>query len=70
MQKSNKAHLRHTHVISPKRVISGAAHLRGLAFGQHCSEDTLQRRQGVDYAVSDLADRESNHRPFAPIAIS
>ena len=37
----------YTRDITPKRVTSGEAHLRGLAPGQHSSEETLQRWRAV-----------------------
>ena len=38
--------------ITPKRVTSGGAHLRGLAPGQHSSEETSLRWRAVDDTVS------------------
>ena len=39
----------YTRSITPKPVTSGRAHLRGLASGQHSSEETSQRwRAGGD----------------------
>ena len=46
----------------PKRVTSGRARLRGLAPGQHSSEEMSQRRRAVGDSVSNLADPESNPR--------
>ena len=40
--------------ITPKRVTSGRAHLRGLAPGQHSSEETSQRWRAVGHCVSNL----------------
>ena len=37
-----KPDLHHTRGITPKRVTSGGAHLRGLAPGQHSCAETLQ----------------------------
>ena len=39
--------LHHTRVITPKRVTGGGAHLRGLAPGQHISEERPQRWRAV-----------------------
>ena len=47
-----KSNLHYTRGITPKRKTSGGAHLRGLAPGQHSSEETLQRWR----AVGDTAD--------------
>ena len=41
--KKSKSNLHYTRGITPKRVTSGGAHLRGLAPGQHSSEETSQR---------------------------
>ena len=46
-------HLRYC-CIKTKRVTSGEVHLRGLASGQHSSEETSQRWQAVGNTVSDL----------------
>ena len=44
-----KSNFHYTRRITPKRVTSCGAHLRGLAPGQHSSEETSQRwRLGVD----------------------
>ena len=51
-----------------RRVTSCGAHLRGLAPGQHSSEEMSQRWRAVGDTVSDLTGRESNPRPPAPIA--
>ena len=40
--------------MAPKRVTSGGANLRGLAPGQHSSEETSQRRRTVGGTASDL----------------
>ena len=42
----------YTRRITPKRVTSGGAHLRGLAPGQHSSEETSQRRRVVGDTVN------------------
>ena len=42
--------------ITAKRVTSGEVHLRGLAPGQHSSEETSQRWRAVGDTVSDLTD--------------
>ena len=44
--------------IPPMRVTSGGTHLRGLAPGQHSSEETSQRRRAADDALSNLTDPE------------
>ena len=43
----SKSNLHYTCGITPKRVTSGGVHLRGLAPGQHSSEETSQRWQAV-----------------------
>ena len=50
---TKKSNLHHTRGITPKRVTSGGAHLRGIASEQHYSEDTWQRWRVV-------GDTESN----------
>ena len=50
-----KSNLHYTRGITPKRVTSGRAHLRGVAPEQHSSEETSQRRRAVVDTVSDLA---------------
>ena len=42
VKKKKKSNLHYTHGISPKRVTSGGAHLRGLAPGQRSYEETSQ----------------------------
>ena len=45
----SKKNFPHFYGITPKRVTSGGAHLRGLAPGQHSSEETSQRwRADID----------------------
>ena len=46
----------HTCGITPKRVTSGGAHLRGIAPGQLSSEETSQRWWAVGDTVIDLTD--------------
>ena len=50
IQKSN---FHYTRGNTPKRITSGGIHLRGLAPGQHSSEDTSQRWRAVGDTVSD-----------------
>ena len=52
----SKSNLYYTRGISPKRVTSGGAHLRGLAHGQRSSEETSQRWRVVGDTVTDLTD--------------
>ena len=47
-----KSNLHYTRDITPKRVPSGGAHLRGLVPGQHSSEETSQRWRGVGNTYS------------------
>ena len=47
----NKSNLHYTSGITPKRVTSGEAHLRGLAPGLHSSEETSQRWRAVGDTV-------------------
>ena len=46
-----KSNLHYTRGITPKRVTSGGAHLRGLAPGLHSSEETSQRWRTVGDTV-------------------
>ena len=46
-----KTNLHYSRGIAPKRVTSGGAHLRGLASGQHSSEETSQRWRAVGDTV-------------------
>ena len=41
--KPKKSNLYYTRGITPKRITSGEAHLRGLTPGQHSSEETSQQ---------------------------
>ena len=47
-----KSNLHYTRRITPKRVTSCGSHLRGLAPGQHSSEETSQRWRVVGDTVS------------------
>ena len=51
---TNQSHLHCTIGITPTRVTSGGAHLRGLAPGLHNLEATSQRWRAVGDTVSDL----------------
>ena len=65
MSKSKiKSNLLYTRV---KLVMSGDAHLRGLAPGLHISEGTSQWWRAVG-DTADLTGRDMNPRPPAPIA--
>ena len=46
------------------RGTSGGAHLRGLAPGQHSSEETSQLWQVVGHAVSDLICQGIEPQPY------
>ena len=48
----SKSNLHYTRRITPKRVTSCGAHLRGLAPGQHSSEETSQQWRVVGDTVS------------------
>ena len=48
---ANESNLHYTRGITPKRVTSGGAHLRGLAPGLHSSEETSQRWRAVGDTV-------------------
>ena len=51
---NQKSNLHYTRRITPKRVTSCGAHLRGLAPGQHSSEETSQRWRVVgDFNTSN-----------------
>ena len=43
-----KLNLHYTRCITPKRVTSGGIHLRGLAPGQHSSEETSQLQRNEE----------------------
>ena len=62
-----KSNLHYTRGITPKRVTSGRAHLRGLAPGLHSSEETLQLWQAID-DTADLTGPGNEPRPPAPKA--
>ena len=47
----------------PKLVSSSGIHLRGIASGQHSSEETSQRWRAVGDAVFDLTGLEMEHQP-------
>ena len=64
-----KSNLDYTRGITPKRVTSSGAHLRGSTPGKQSSEETLQRCRVVGDAVSDLTAPELNPRPSAPIVL-
>ena len=49
-----KSNLHYARGITPKCVTNGESHLRCFAPGQHCSEETSQRRRAVADTVSDL----------------
>ena len=51
---AHKSYLHYTRGITLKRITSGGIHLRGLALGQHSSEETLQRCPAVGDTASDL----------------
>ena len=50
-KKSTQINLHYTRRITPKRVTSSGAHLRGLAPGLYSSEETSQRWQTVGVLV-------------------
>ena len=50
-ESNQKSNLYYTRGITPKRVTSGGAHLRGLAPGVHSSEETSQRWRAVGNTV-------------------
>ena len=50
-ESNQKSNLHYTRGITPKRVTSGGAHLRGLAPGLHSSEETSQRWRAVGDTV-------------------
>ena len=66
--KIKKSNLCYTRGITPKRVTSGGAHLRGLAPGLRSPEETSQRWRSVGDTVSILLTRNLNPRSPAPIA--
>ena len=59
-----KSNLYYTRGITPKRVTSGGVHLRGLAPGQHASEEMTQRWQTVgDYVRFDRSRNRTQDLP-------
>ena len=54
--KKKKKKLHYTRGITPNRVKSDGANFRGLAPGQHSSEETSQRWRAVDDTVFNLTD--------------
>ena len=56
-----KSNLRYTRGITPKRVTSGGAHLRGAAPGLHSSEQTSQRWRAVASHCADLWRAVASH---------
>ena len=62
-----KSNLHYTRRITPKRVTSGRAHLRGAALGPRSSEQTSQRWQAVADTLTIWPTRQSNLTPSAPI---
>ena len=65
LHKNSKLH--YTRHITPKRVTSGGAHLRGAALGPHSSEQTSQRWRAVGDTVTTWPTRQSNLTPPAAI---
>ena len=59
-----KSNLHYTRRITPKRVTSCGAHFRGLAPGQHSSEEMLQRWRVV--LTLCRFDRPGNRTPDLP----
>ena len=51
---NKKSNLYYTRGVTPKRVTIGGIHLRGLAPGQHSSEETSQRWRVVGDTLFDL----------------
>ena len=62
-----KSILHYTRDITPKRLTSGVAHLRGAVLGPHSSEQTSQRWRAVGDTVTIWPTRQSNLTPTAPI---
>ena len=54
--KLKKSNLDYTRGMTPKRVTSGGAHLRGSVPGQHSSEETSQRCRVIGDTVSGSID--------------
>ena len=53
---TKKSNPYYTRGITSKRVTSGGVHLRGLAPGQHSSEETSQRTGAAGNTASDLTE--------------
>ena len=51
MKQKSKSNFHYTRGITPKRVMSYGANLRGLAPGLHSSKETLQRWRAVGDTV-------------------
>ena len=64
----SKSNLHYTRRFTPKRVTSGGAHPRGLAPGQHSSEETWQWWQADSATVLIWQARDSNPKPPARLA--
>ena len=62
-----KSKLHDTRHITPKRVTSGGAHLRGAALELQSSEQTSQRWRAVGDTVTIWPTRQLNLTPTAPI---
>ena len=67
MMLHKNSNLHYTRHITPKRVTSGGAHLRGAAFGLQSSEQTLQRNATVGDTVTIWPTRQLNLTSPAPI---
>ena len=67
MMLHKKSNLHYTRDITPKRVTSGGAHLRGAALGLHNSEQMSQRWRAVGDTVTIWPTTQLNLTPPAPI---
>ena len=64
------SNLRYTCCITPKRVTSGWAHLRGLRLGNPAPKKDRSAGETLATLCSISPTRDSNRRPPAPIAMS
>ena len=62
--RNKKSNLHYTRDITPKLVSSGGVHLRGLAAGQHSSEETSPQWRAVGDTVSNLTAPRIEHMAY------
>ena len=67
--KESNLHYIHYVGITPQHLTNGGVHFRGLAPGQHSSEETSQRWRAIGDTVTDLTGLGFEPTPTAPIAM-